>query len=247
MKTRFYFFAFAACALVYGCGGNDKPVVKTQAPKGEVLMAPFKFHKLMEVSPGQYYDVLSWGRGAGNEASYMILHSDSTGKKYTTTTGDLDGAITDVYNSDMDLDGNPEIIIQAKGTDSINFTHIYAYEFNDNKARELDFPKLQSSKKNYRGNDNFYIKEGKLIREFPSYTSSDKTGKLTGGKYRFEYGLQDNNFSITTLEKDSTQMDKQEPAPVVKKESTEEKPKTKKSSSTKKKKTTATKKKRRRS
>jgi hypothetical protein len=243
MRIRFYFFALAACTIISSCGDKPKPVVQATT-KAPAVMDPFKYHKLLEVSPGQYYDIVSWGRGAGNESSYLILHSDSTGKKYTTTIGDLDGAITDVYNSDMDMDGNPEILIQAKGTDSINFTHIYAYEFNNNQARKLEFPKLVSSKKNYHGNDNFYIQEGKLIREFPSYTGSGKDAKPTGGKYKLEYTLKDNNLDVNTLVKDSTQTaDKPNATQTVKKQ-VEEKPKIKKT--TKKKKTETHKKKRRR-
>jgi hypothetical protein len=228
MNFRSGFLILSSCAIFSGCNEQPKKAAVSNAAKAPGVMAPFKYHKLMEVSPGQYYDVLSWGRGAGNENSYMILHSDSTGKKYTITSDDLDGTITDVYNSDMDLDGNPELIIQAKGKDSINFTHIYAYEFKGNNAQKLDFPKLQSSKKNYRGNDNFYISEGKLIREFPSYTTNGSDGKPTGGKYKFEYGLQGNELTVNTLVKDSTQMDKPEPVQTVKKK-TEEKPKAKKS------------------
>ncbi|MFD2146572.1 hypothetical protein [Mucilaginibacter antarcticus] len=242
MCVRSVFYILFSCAIFSGCSQEPKKVAANNAPKADAVKAPFKYQKMIEVAPGQYYDVMSWGRGAGKESVYMILHSDSSNQKFTTTTGDLDGAITDVYNSDMDMDGNPEILIQAKGTDSINFTHIYAYEFKGSNAQKLDFPKLQSSKKNYRGDDKFYISEGKLIREFPSYTSSGSDGKLTGGKYKFEYSLQGNELAINTLVKDSTQMEKPEPAKTVKK--TEEKPKVTKS--TKKKKVVAKKRRRRR-
>jgi hypothetical protein len=109
--------------------------------------------------------------------------------KYTTTTGDLDGTITDVYNADMDTDGNPEILIQSKGKDTVNYAKIYAFEFNNNNAaNKLDFPKLTNSqKKGYRGDDNFYIKDGKLIREFPIYDGNDKAAKPTGAKRQLEY------------------------------------------------------------
>ena len=84
-------------------------------------MEPFRYHKLIEVSPGQDYDIFSWGRGTLKAGAFEILHSDSGEAKYTTTTGDLDGEITDVFNTDMDLDGNPEILIQAKENDTVNF------------------------------------------------------------------------------------------------------------------------------
>jgi len=176
-------------------------------------MDPFRYHKLIEVSPGQDYDILSWGRGSTKTGAFMILHSDSAAAKYTTTTGDLDGAIVDVYNSDMDLDGNPEILIQAKGKDTINYTHIYAFEFSNGKAQKLDFPKLtKSQKKGYRGDDNFYIKDGALIREFPIYDAHDASAKPTGAKRELQYGLRNNEFTVKQLSKDSSTVTKDKPA-----------------------------------
>ena len=168
-------------------------------------MAPFRFHKMIEVSPGQYYDVMNWGRGAKDTGSFLVLHSDSSGKKYTTTTGDLIGSITDVYNADMDMDGNPEILIQAKGIDTVNYVNIYAFEFNGSKVTKLDFPKLNASqKKGYRGGDNFYIEEGKLMREFPVYNGTGKEATASGQTRKLEYGLHDNSFTVKQLSKDST-------------------------------------------
>ncbi len=204
--TAFYTFMLIGCSLLTGCSDNEKPTgVTTNITKKPVIMEPFRFHKLIEVSPGQDYDILSWGRGATKTGAFEILHSDSATAKFTTTTGDLDGAIVDVYNSDMDLDGNPEILIQAKGKDTINFTNIYAFEFDNGKAEKLDFPKLtKSQRKGYRGDDNFYIKEGILMREFPIYDGNTSAAKPTGQKRIFQYGLRSNNFTIKQLSTDST-------------------------------------------
>jgi hypothetical protein len=168
-------------------------------------MEPFRYHKMIEVSPGQDYDIMSWGRGSSKVGAFMILHSDSASAKYTTTTGDLDGAIVDVYNSDMDLDGNPEILIQVKGKDTVNYSSIYAYEFGSSKAQKLDFPKLtKAQKRGYRGDDNFYIKEGILIREFPIYDGNNAGAKPTAAKRVLQYGLRNNEFTVKQLSKDST-------------------------------------------
>jgi len=194
-----------ACILMAGCSDDKKPVNTSVVPKKPVVMDPFRYHKRIEVSPGQDYDVLSWGRGSKIAGAFEILHSDSSSVKFTTTTGDLDGVIVDSYNSDMDLDGNPEILIQAKGRDTINYANIYAFEFSNSGAHKLDFPKLTKSQRvGYRGDDNFYIKEGKLVREFPIYDGNTKTAKPTGAKRQFEYGLRNNEFTIKQLSKDST-------------------------------------------
>ena len=195
------------CLLMAACNNDNKKAAPVNAPVTQkpALTDPFRFHKLVEVSPGQDYDVLSWGRGATNTGAFLILHSDSADKQYITTTGDLDGTIIDVYNSDMDLDGNPELLIRAKGKDTTNYATIYAFEFSNNKAQKLDFPKLSlSQKKGYRGDDNFYIKEGKFMREFPIYNGTGKDAKPTGAKRVLEYGLRSNSLTVKQLSKDST-------------------------------------------
>ena len=195
----------AGVFTVIGC--NSKPKT-THTPfhlvPKPVIMQPFTYHKLVEVSPGQDYDIVSWGRGTKGKGAFNILHSDSAAAIFTTTTGDLDGNIVDVYNSDMDLDGNPEIIIQAKGKDTINFTHIYAFEFNDDKAEKLDFPKLtKSQRRGYRGDDNFYITDGILMRAFPVFDGDNAASKPTGQKRLLQYGLRDNSFTVKQLSTDS--------------------------------------------
>jgi len=207
----FYLCTLIAFLLITGCGNEEKKTAPETpvSPKKPVLMDPFRFHEMIEVSPGQNYDVLSWGRGSTTVGAFMILHSDSAAAKYTTTTGDLDGAIVDAYNADMDMDGNPEILIQAKGKDTVNYTNIYAFEFSNNKVQKLDFPKLtKSQKKGYRGNDNFYIKDGKFIREFPIYSGDGKEAKPTNQKRQLEYGLRNNEFTVRQLSKDSTEVTK---------------------------------------
>ncbi|MVN23142.1 hypothetical protein [Mucilaginibacter arboris] len=187
---------FAACNST-----DHKPAVQHQILQAKpALTPPFRFHKTIEVSPGKSFDVFSWGRGSTETGSFLILESDSAAAKYTTTTGDLDGTITDVYNTDMDMDGNPEILVQAKSKDSTKYTQIYAFEYKDNKAQKLDFPKLTSSqKKGYRGQDNFYIKEGVLMREFPLFDGNGKDAKLTADKRVLEYGIRSNNFTVKTV------------------------------------------------
>ncbi len=61
MTNRFYLFALLIGAVVSGCGGNQQKTVTTApTPKKPDLMPPFRFHKLIEVSPGQSYDIMSW-------------------------------------------------------------------------------------------------------------------------------------------------------------------------------------------
>ncbi len=206
MQSRFYLSVLSICLLAAACRQPQKPVATAPIPeKKPELMAPFRFHKMIEVSPGNDFDIVSWGRGATTKSSFLILHSDSTNNQYLTTTGDLDGAIVDVYNADMDMDGNPEILIQAKATDTADYATIYAFEFNNDKANKLDFPKLtKSQRQGYRGNDNFYIQDGKFMRKFPVYDGNSKDAKPTGQKRLLQYGLRGNEFTVEQISKDST-------------------------------------------
>ncbi|GAA4315087.1 hypothetical protein GCM10023149_11540 [Mucilaginibacter gynuensis] len=240
MNARFILGLLTAGVLAAGCGNDDKKPVNNNAvaPKKPTVQAPFRFHKRIEVAPGQDFDVLSWGRGSSDVGSFLILHSDSAGMDYTTTTGNLEGSIVDVYNSDMDLDGNPELLIQGKAKDSTNYANVYAFEFNGDRANKLDFPKLtKKQRKGYRGNDNFYIKEGKLMREFPIYDGEGAEAKPSGAKRVFEYGLRNNSFTVDQLSKDSTAKDepKQAVANQPKQEEKTEKKSEVRSSSSKKK------------
>ena len=225
MQIKPYLLMLMGSILIAGCNQEEEAPV-TQINATPKVMQPFRFHKLIEVSPGEYYDILSWGRGSVDTGSFAILHSDSLAREYVTTTGDLDGKIMDVYNSDMDVDGNPEILIQTKGKDTTNYAKIYAFEYGtDNKANKRDFPRLTSSQRDgYRGGDNFYISEGKFIREYPIYDGNTKEAKPTGAKRKLEYGLRGNEFTVKQLSKDSVKVSdtpvKQE---VVKKEPTRKK------------------------
>ncbi len=228
MSNRLYFSIFIASILAAGCAQESgKPAATTTAstiPQKPALMEPFRYHKLIEVSPGDDFDILSWGRGSTETGSFEILHSDSVNMNYTTTTGDLNGSIVDAFNTDMDMDGNPEILIQAKTTDSVYNNAIYAFEFSNGKANKLDFPKLTSSqKKGYRGNDNFYIQDGNLMRQFALYEGSGKNAKPTGQKRLFQYGLRNNEFTITQIGKDSTNVKQATGGTTSVKKTTEEK------------------------
>ena len=206
MRNRFYLPVLSVCLLATACQQPQKPVATAPiAEKKPELTEPLRFHKMIEVSPGNDFDIVSWGRGSAKKGSFLILHSDSSNKAYITTTGDLDGAIVDVYNTDMDMDGNPEILIQAKATDTANYATIYAFEFNNDKANKLDFPKLtRSQRQGYNGGDNFYIQDGKFMREFPVYDGNGKDAKPTGQKRLLQYGLRNNEFTVEQLSKDST-------------------------------------------
>jgi hypothetical protein len=208
MIKQHAYLLLSCLTVTIGCSNNsnnDKSAIPAPAAAQALrVMAPFRYHKTIEVSPGQYYDVLAWGRGSETVGAFQILRSDSATMKYTTTTGDLEGNIVDVFNADMDTDGNPELFIHTQAADSTNAAQVFAFEYNDDNARKLDFPRLtRSQRKGYRGNDHFYIKEDHLMREFEVYNEDDSLAKKPIQKRIIEYSLRGNSLSSHQITTDS--------------------------------------------
>lgn len=203
MFSRYQYVIVTVCCLALTACNQNEPKQSTPALTSvgaAKLMAPFRYHKMIESSPGKYFDVFGWGRGSDSSGAFMILHSDSTGKQYSNTSGDLEGSIIDIFNTDMNMDGNPEILIESKAKDTTNHINIYAYEFKGAKSTKLNFPKLtDKTRKTYHGDDKLYIKDGNLIREFPVYDSSKKDAKPTGMKKILQYGLRNGEFNVKDI------------------------------------------------
>ncbi|MFD1255749.1 hypothetical protein ACFQ3S_02990 [Mucilaginibacter terrae] len=215
---HYLYLLLGSMAIVASCSSPAKKTEATapMATAAPQIMIPFRFHKTIEVAPGQYYDVLAWGRGSQTVGAFEILRSDSATMKYTTTTGDLEGSIKEVLNADMDTDGNPEIFIHTQATDSTNAAKIYAFEYNNDKARELDFPRLtRSQKKGYRGNDNFFVKDGNLMREFNVYDETDSLATKPIDKRSIRYSLRGNNISANQISTDTATVRENSIAPVA--------------------------------
>lgn len=213
MKLFYPIIAFAIGISVTACTSEDKPKATTAPVVSTTkLPEPFRFHKAIEVKPGLTFDVLSWGRGAQYIGAYMILRSDSARAEYKSINGELEGEITDVWNMDLDSDGNPEIFIQAKGQDKGNYLKMYVYEFSENGSQQkLSFPDLTSStKKLYHGKDSVYVHDGELYRQFPLYDEADTAAANPTGKKLLQYSLRGNSFSIKEIKEDEKTQEKKD-------------------------------------
>lgn len=192
------------CAvLCSSCTTDEKAPVASIKPVPKKIMEPFRYHKAIEVKPGLTLDVVSWGRGSNSVGGYLVLRSDSTHLSYRSITGELDGKIVDAWDMDLDSDGNPELYIQSKGEGEGSYLSMYIYEYNENGSnQQIRFPELSSStKKGYRGNDSVYVKDGKLMREFPIYSTGDSASKATGEIRKLEYSLRSNSLNVKEIEK----------------------------------------------
>lgn len=165
------------------------------------LSTPFRIHQKVEVGPDLIFDIFSWGRGVDSISSLLILKSDSLKNDFTVAeTQNLDGKLSEVFNTDMDLDGNPEIIVLYQKNDKYKSAEVICFEFLKN-ANKIRFPELSyKTKKQYRGNDNFYVKEGKLFREINLFDETDTINTKPIAKKIVRYGLEGNSFTVNEEE-----------------------------------------------
>ena len=194
----------AFCAILYtSCTTEDKTPVVFSKPVVKKIMEPFRYHKAIEVKPGLTLDIVGWGRGSNSVGGYLVLRSDSTHLDYRSLAGELDGKIVDAWDMDLDSDGDPELYIQAKGEGEGSYLNMYIYEYGEGGSnRQINFPNLSGSfKKGYKGSDSVYVKDGKLMRQFPLFSTGDSASKTTGEIRKLEYSLRNNSLNVKEVEK----------------------------------------------
>lgn len=190
---RSAFAIVAVSMMMVACTNNDNPttveqkVVETKAPN------PFPFYKSIEIKPGYYFEVVSWGKGVDSVGGFLILMSDSTKQNYKSIAVERQGIITDAWNMDLDNDGNPEIYVQTLVRK--NVADVNVYEFN-NDFNKISFPGI-SSQKGYQGDDNFFVKHGELFRSVPIVQAD--SGKTTTLVKTLKYRLSGNSFSSSEV------------------------------------------------
>jgi hypothetical protein len=194
---------FAFGLLLLGACGNEKPVNLNPVKKiSEVLPAPFHRHQKIEVGPDLIFDVFTWGRGADSTSSLLILRSDSSKNDFSiASSANIDGKLKEVFNTDMDTDGNPEIIIYYTKNDQYHTAQVLCFEFTGANANKIRFTDLSNKTlKQYRGKDQFFVKEGMLYRSIELFDEADKEGKKAIGKKNIRYFLKGNSFDLEELE-----------------------------------------------
>lgn len=205
MKSVKLFFSLCfASALIISCSSEEPPQKVNLSQAKPKIMAPFRFHKAVEVKPGLTLDVLSWGRGTDSIGGYLILRSDSSHYSYRSITGELKGKMVDSWGMDLDTDGNPEIFIQAVSAENKGELNMYVYEYNESgSGQQIRFPELSSStKEGYLGGDSLYIKDGKLMREFQFSSEEASVKTPVKSVKKLEYSLRNNSFQVKEVKEE---------------------------------------------
>lgn len=187
-------FAIVAASLMFvACTESDKPVAIEQKVVETKEPNPFPFYKSIEIKPGYYFEVLSWGKGVDSVGGFLILMSDSAKNNYKSISVEREGIITDAWNMDLDNDGNPEIYVQTLVRKNVADVNVYEFGGDFNK---ISFPGI-SSMKGYKGDDKFFVKNGDLFRSVPIVQTD--SGKTTTLVKTLKYRLSGNSFSSSEV------------------------------------------------
>lgn len=191
-SIKFLLGVLTAGVTIVSCSDESKTSVEQKTAVAEPKQAnPFKFYKSVEIKPGYHFEVVSWGKGVDTLGGYLILMSDSVKNNYRSFAGEREGIITDAWNLDLDNDGNPEIYIQYLVRGNVN--DLMVYEFAGNGFDKISFPGLKEDlKKNYKGDDKFFVKNGELFRAVPLVQID--SGKTTTLLKTLQYRLRGNSF-----------------------------------------------------
>ncbi|PWS29367.1 hypothetical protein DHW03_06000 [Pedobacter yonginense] len=197
MKTKKYtlqhLLLVAGVLFCFACTEEKPKEVKVEPTKVE--KNPFRFYKDIEVKPGLNFEVLSWGKGVDSIGGYQILMSDSVHSNFKSTAVERKGIMTDVWNMDLDNDGNPELYVQLLSKKNVYDLNVFEYA--GNNFNKIGFPSLSTTqKKGYEGNDKFFIKNGDLFRSFPVTDPADSTKKIVK---TYQYKLSGNSFSTSEI------------------------------------------------
>lgn len=199
MKIRSYLLIAAGFCLLSSCQGDEE--LKTVAKEKVVLPKPLKKIDNIEVRPGLTFDILSWGRGADSLNAVLILRSDTVTNNNTAYNLEIEGKYVETFNTDMDTDGNPEIIIYTTSNKKYSPANVYCLEYGGSEPTKIRFPELtDKTQKQYKGNDKFYLHQGKLRREFNLFDDLENDKAKPVGKKTVEYSLRGNSFDITEIE-----------------------------------------------
>jgi hypothetical protein len=201
MKLLNSLFSFFLIVIIFSSCGNQEKKIKKALKEVASLPAPFKHHEKIEVGPELIFDIYTWGRGADSTSSLLVLRSDSIKNDFSVaSTNNIEGKFKEVFNTDMDDDGNPEVLIYYTANDKFQSAKMICYEFVGKNSNQIDFPSLSSkTKSQYRGKDKFYVKEGKLFREFNIYDIEDKEGKKAIEKKTIQYFIKGNRFDMNEI------------------------------------------------
>ena len=107
-------------------------------------------------------------------------------------TGKRDGMITDVWLSDIEPDGTPELVVAMSSAGSGTYGSVHVCGRGHGELARVGLRALDDSQRSgYLGHDTFSLENGRLVRSFPRYEEGDSNATPSGQTLRLWYSFAD--------------------------------------------------------
>ncbi|MFT4560672.1 MAG: hypothetical protein ACI9BW_000406 [Gammaproteobacteria bacterium] len=109
-----------------------------------------------------------------------------------------DGLVTNVWLTDLDKDGDFEIVVSISQLDGSNIGAADIHEWNGFQFDSTRVARLSSAQATgYQGYDQFEIAKGYLTRSFPKFEYKDDKWTPSGKMSKFEYQFKEHRWHPT--------------------------------------------------
>jgi membrane-bound inhibitor of C-type lysozyme len=186
---------FLSVLLFAACTGPD-----VDAPGGATDRPP-SFQRTATAN-GYRFDVSTTGEGSLRQ---MKVRAEENGREIMVRRQEVDGAISEVIATDLNHDGNPELLIVVTSAGSGSYATLLGYHFTAQRWDTLALPALAgtTAAEGYQGHDRFEVRGDTLLRTFPVYRPGDPNVAPSGGTRTVRYVLGTNQvFHVVGVEDD---------------------------------------------
>ncbi|MCX7043974.1 MAG: hypothetical protein NTX50_00620 [Candidatus Sumerlaeota bacterium] len=167
-----------------------------QTPRDEINPSQYRHHKTY--TWGKYtIDVASWGQNGSASLEYCQVKV--TGEKNDSFILRMDMEIAEgSWVTDMDRDGNFEVLILGRSAGSGSFGEIRVFEWDGKALVARPLPELTAKQATgYYGHDAFKVGTNQIVHEFPVYKPGDPNASPTGGLRRLVYTFADKKWNAS--------------------------------------------------
>lgn len=195
-KIRLYSICIISACHMISCGGESTKTAESNAATDTVAkvenQVPPPPPETKPYSQDLVYEKLGFGvsspqRATGNS---VLVVPRGFAASNDSIRMDVEGVVVNAETADISGDNSPELLIVTR--DARNFGHAYVFSGNKNKSVSMvnlaDAAETKGALDGYQGEDEFALVENSLVRRFPVYANSAKTGKMRQIQFKLKNG-----------------------------------------------------------